>query len=282
MSVFIRFCCVKLIALLLIYPWAGFSISLNFPVGEEVSYVSLFKIESGLTCNGHLVSSCASQELTGTLTNSEIEFQNFPVSLQFTIDDLKFSAIHQGQSIIWSLDKPGSFIELNELKSFRGIPLKFSLIENPPFIEFPNEWLKHYGDLKIFRYPILTGLFGDDLYFLFELSKHPLKVGEKFEVTIEKTDKQPYRTVKTVFVKEILSDQIILEVLTLIERERVTLPSGQAIVHGQSKAIWDIARTNSLKFKMQEKGTLTQTVLVEEIESQHKHAFEREIHTSIR
>lgn len=259
---------------------------LRFPHDTEVQYEALFTMltetkQTETRSGGHSVNVTGIQKLKGKLSFETEEKPHFPIPMEFTLEEAEFTVKENNQTKVYSLKEPGHSIEMNELIAFKGKAIPFSVIDKAPFIEYPENFLKRFKDLKIFRYPILAGFFGEDLYTLFTIAERPLKQGEKFEIEYEKTEDKPYTRKKIFTVQEMTPQQVVIEAVTLIERQRCSLtPSNQVVIYQQSKAIWTIDRINSLKFSQQETGTLSQSICLEGVDTSQKHILEKQIVTT--
>lgn len=259
----------------------AFESSLQFPVQEKSEYRALFSMQSELKCAGHLVVVKGTEQLKGDFRMLDAWQGAFPIAVEFVLEGAEFAIRDGAEREVFNLETPTTHVEINELKGFKGRPVRFSIVDKPPFISFSDDFLKQYGEMKIFRYPIFGGFLGECLYTLFEISRHSLKLGEGFEIVVEKGEGKPYQSTKTCVVKEVSSDQVVVEVTTIVDRQKIYLSALEpAVVTEQSRALWTIERANGFKFKIEESGHISQMIRLEQVEVLQNHVLERQI-TSI-
>lgn len=276
MTVFIRFCCVSLC----LFASCAAEI-LQFDFDKEVKYDALIAIKSDLKSSSNISTISITQTLQGLLFFQDIEKIEFPISMGFKLEGAQTTIVeNNAKSESYSLSNPGNFLELVELRAFKGKTIPFSITNKPPYLSYAQEFLDRYKDIKIFRAPLFAGYFGEDLFNLFTLSERPFKEGDVFEIIEDKTDEKPYVKKKTFIIKEIDHDQVIVEIITLIDRLKLfkSTPE-QSVVYYHTKASWTINRRNSLKFKMQEQGTFQLATLQNGEEVLTAHTLEKRIKT---
>lgn len=235
-------------------------------------------MKSELKCLGHTIDFKGSQQIKGYLELRKEWEGDLGIPLHFTLLGAEFSIFDRGHKEFFNLETPTTHVEINELRGFKGQEIRFSLKEKPPFVQLREDFLKQYGELKIFQYPIFAGFLGEYLYILFEISRHPLQVGEGFQVVIEKGEGRPYQSAKTCVVKEVTPEFAIIEVTTIVDRQKIYLSALEpAVVAEQSKAVWKIDRANGLKFEIREKGEISQMMRLNQVEVLQKHFIERQI-----
>jgi hypothetical protein len=270
MKNFIRFCC----ASLLLLNFASANELLHFLPNVNVPFESALSIQSGTVCSGHSIPLNSTQNVKGSFCLKENAA--WPIPIQLILKDVFWKIDDQGNEVFYSLDHPGSSMEMNELTAFRNQPLQILLKERPPFIELSKDISERFKGMAIIKYPILAGFLGEDLYTLFSICSHSAEVGESFHLTVEKD--AFYQTDKKLTVKQLTPEKLIVEVNTKIERQRITLAcESQAVVHAHSKAIWEIDRTNGLHFHMKEHGKLTQAMRIDGIETTQEFTFDRKV-----
>jgi hypothetical protein len=245
----------------------------RFNQGEDVHYEAKTSIRSTFEKEGQSSIFLIIEDVTGTLLQ---EIDHF----QFTLHSLNYS-INQDKML--SLDHPDGSLELVELQRWKNKPISFVLKKTAPHLEFSKTFLAQYGDLAIFKTPFFAGLLNvEDFLTLFELAHHSLKVGEGFELLFSKTEGTLYEKRQTFALREISEDRLIVEVTTLIDRQKIPLEDGGTlVVFGEFKALWTIQRKAALLFHLEESGTLTHGMKQGGVESKQTYKVKKQIKTNL-
>jgi hypothetical protein len=228
----------------------------DIPADAEVNYKSISSMNSKWECNGDILPVHVTQTLEGTLELN-----------QFTLSNLTLDT--------YDLNQPGQIVELIEMQRWRNKPLPFFINDSAPYLHFSEKFLQRNGGFHIFSSNTLAGFLGDDLHQLMQLSDLSLTVDKPIEIKshFQKLDRK-----QTILLKEISEEFIVVEITTVVDRQKVFLDSGDfAVVFGQSIAIWTINRRNGLQFNIREEGNLTTSVKVLGIDARQVHEIKREV-----
>lgn len=274
----IRFYFVNIFVLLIFSGLGAVEFFLPILREHDLHYESIVYLHSDIQHNDEFLPIDNFQKLRGVLYLEACEDLKFPINMQFTLKDAEFTVDHNHHLVSYTVDAPGTLVEANELRLFRDRSIPFSIIEEPSFILFPDDFKQRYGDLKLFRYPIFASWLGEDLKMLFTIASRPIRVGEGFQQIYEKNIENPYQVIKSVVIQEITAEHVIVEITTLIERQKISL-SGEdkAVVSGESFARWVINRADGLLFNIKEKGSFQQTIQLNDEDASRNYVFEKQV-----
>lgn len=268
----IRFCFVSLVFISCLFSSEGNLVQV--PSGVEVDYQSFSEIDSTWECQNSRIPFRIKQQLKGNLSLEKEGSFAFPLSFQMVITNLDYKINHKK----YSLDSPGQITELIELERFKLKPLTFTITDSYPFLNFSPTFDERYKGLKFVSSSSLTGYFGEDLHKLIQIVNLPLKIDVPLEVIKEKSTIYPFQRKQMVTLKEVKEDEIVVEVTTSIEREKVFFEETDfAVIFGDIKETWIINRLNALNFQMEEKGTFSTALKVNNSDTKQDHQIFRKI-----
>lgn len=204
----------------------------------------------------------------------------FPIPLTFTLKNVGIEINAGNQKLVQDTKNPGQILSLTELSHFVDRPFQLKLTREPPFVEYEGSFAKQFADLQSFDQPVFEGLFIDALHQYMEILQHPLKVGEGFQLSWPRTQKQGYIAVATYAVKEVTEEQAVIESTWVVERQKSTLKGSKSeempvVVIGEIKGLWTIQRRDLLQFRFEEKGTISYTIGYEDDQASIRHDIER-------
>lgn len=209
----------------------------------------------------------------------------FPIEVQLTLRNMKLEMRAAGKTIENDLKNPGQITPLIQFAHFQNKPIDLTLIKNPPYALFKEPFAKQFLDLELFEQPLFEGIFVSPLHQLIELVSRPLKVGEGFQITQERTDTRPYFSTTTYTVRKIEGDEILVDSTWIIERQKSTLTgeksSISAVIYGELKGSWTLSKQNPFQFKYEEKGTISYSLGVEEQQASIVHRIQKNGQTSL-
>lgn len=287
MTVYIRFFCVSTLLYCSLHAseqsFRADKIELNFVPGQAVHYESRTALQSEWIFDKQPVALTAVQDFKGKLL-LDLDQQRdsqYPISMQFALDELQYLMREGDKQSVHSLEMPGQVVVLSQLKPWKKRYLPFQLITNFPYVSYSEEFLRKYGGLKVFREPVFASLLGEELYTLFKISDRTLVPGEGFEIYYDISDQQPFQMKKIIVIQSITPTTIVAEITTLVERQKMIFSGIDiGVVDGQYKAQWTIDRNSSLLFDVKETATLTQSLRVNGVDATLKHTLNKHIHTS--
>lgn len=268
----IRFCFVSVLLLNCLFSTEGKLVEV--PQGIEVDYQSFSTIDSTWECQNSRIPFRIKQQLKGKLSLEREGSFAFPLSFQMIILSLDYQ-INQKK---YSLESPGQITELIELERFKHKPLPFTITDSYPYLNFSPTFNERYKGLKFVSSASLTGYFGEDLHKLIQIVNLPLKINEPIELLKEKSAVYPLQRKQMVTLKEVKDHEIVVEVATLIEREKIFFAESDfAVIFGEIKETWIIDRSNALAFQMEEKGTFSTALKVNNSDTKQDHHIFRKI-----
>ena len=272
MITYIRFCFVSFFLLSCLYSNEGNLVEI--PQGVEVEYQSYSEIDSTWECPSSRIPYHIEQQLNGKLSLEREGRFDFPLSFKMIISSLDYNINNRR----YSLEFPGQITELIELAHLRYKPLLFTIIENPPYLTLSPSFNERYKGLQFVSSGSLSGYFGEDLHKLIQIINLPLKLNESFERIEEKSTTYPFRRKQIVTLKEVNENEIVIEVMSVLERERVPFSENDfAVIYGEIKEMWTINRSNALKFQMEEKGTFSTSLKVNNADTKQDHRIFRKV-----
>lgn len=267
----IRFCFVSFVFIGCLFSEGNL---VQVPSGVEVEYQSFSEIDSTWECQNSRIPFRIKQQLKGKLSLEKEGRFTFPLSFQMIITNLDYKINHKK----YSLESPGQITELIELERLKLKPLTFSITDNYPYLNFSPTFNERYKGLKFVSSQSLTGYFGEDLHKLIQIVNLPLKIDEPLELIKEKSTIYPFQRKQMVTLKEVNDDEIVVEVATSIEREKVFFDGTDfAVIYGEIKEMWTINRLNALDFQMEEKGTFSTALKVNNSDTKQDHQIFRKI-----
>lgn len=261
----IRFCFASILLFSCLHSDEGKLVSL--PQITETEYQSFSEIDSKWESQNSLIPFRIKQQLIGKLSFEKDSFQIIILSLDYQINHKKYS-----------LESPGQITELIELERWKQKPLSFTITDSYPYMNFSSTFNERYKGLKFVSSSSLTGYFGEDLHKLIQIVNLPLKLNETIELLKEKSAVYPFQRKQMVTLKEIKEDEIVVEVVTAIEREKVFFGGTDfAVILGEIKETWAINRANALIFQMEEEGAFSTALKVNDKDTRQDHHIVRKI-----
>lgn len=271
----IRFCFVSFCLLSCLYSNEGNLVEI--PQGVEVEYQSHSEIDSTWKCSNNRIPYHIEQHLSGKLSLEKEGRFAFPLSFKMIISGIDYNINNRR----YSLEFPGQITELIELERLKNKPLLFTIIENPPYLALSPTFNERYKGLKFVSLGSLSGYFGEDLHKLIQIVNLPLKINEPFELIKEKSTTYPFQRAVILTLKEVNEHEIIVEVTSKLEREKVFFAGADfAVIHGEIQEVWTINRSNALKFKMEERGTFSTSLRVNSADTMQDHHIFRKINSN--
>ena len=244
------------------------------PNAIEVDYQSFSEIDSGWESQNSHIPFRIKQQIKGKLSLEKEGDFAFPLSFQMSITNLDYKINHKK----YSLESPGQMTELIELERFQQKPLAFTMTRDYPYLTFSQVFSERYQGLKFVSSHFLTGYFGEDLHKLIQIVNLPLKIDVPLEIVKEKSTIYPFKRKQLVILKDLSEDEMIVEVTTSIDREKVFLDGGNfAVIQGEVKETWTINRLNALNFEMEEKGGFSIVLKLNESDTRQDHHIYRKI-----
>lgn len=210
----------------------------------------------------------------------------FPVPFSLTLRDYRLEVKSGNEIIRNDLKNPGSFLALAELSKFQGRLIEFTLQKEPPYIQYPNDFSKKFNEILIFDQPVFEGTFIDVLSSLLSILDHPMKAGEGFQLTKEKSERSSFTSTTTFTVRESNEEVLVVDSTWLTQRQKTTLPGGQkgeefpAVIYGEMKGVWTIRKKDPLLFTFEERGAVSYSLGMEELQASIVHEMVRKASTA--
>jgi hypothetical protein len=260
----IRYFCASFLFLALLSANEGSLV--EFPFGAEAEYESHILLDSSWVCEGNEVPFHGELLLQGTMgLDSEVK-QTGPLSFHFILSNLTYRLNGQEHN----LQVPGHITELIELVRWKGKSLPFQIIDQYPYLEFSPRFKERYEGLKVFS-SSFSGYFAEDLSQLIRLNRLILRLNEP----VEYTEDVPFQRKHVVTLTEINDSEIVIEVVSLLDRQKKLFGLSGAVIWGSSKQTWTINRHNGLIFGMEENGTMCTIMKINGCETKQTHQVKR-------
>lgn len=209
----------------------------------------------------------------------------FPVPFTLTLRNYSVSIKSGTETQMNDLKNPGPFLALSELKHFQGKPVEFSILQTAPYVQLSTDVAKQFADLQTMDQPFFEGSYIDPLHNLLSLLSRPLKVGETFQLTREKTEKTAFSSTITFTVRENSEEVLAVDTVWLTQRQKTTLAGEKgeefpAVIFGEMKGAFLVRKKDPLLFTFEEKGAISYSIGYESLQASIVHEIVRKVATS--